>query len=153
LRNEFFGADRFQRQTGIDWQNGQADRTSTPAQVSRPSGKRAAEQFAAAPIFPLVIPGHRGAMSPESIATEARVDGSGHAGRQNSVRWLWIPGSALARRPGMTAEGVTSSVFGDLAACLLCTSGQVRVSLNRNLACLAFAEVLARLAVAWAFCL
>ncbi|WP_244065883.1 hypothetical protein [Bradyrhizobium sp. Ce-3] len=51
-------------------------------------------------IVPVVIPGHREAMGPESITTNAK--GWSLMGPQpssNELWWLWIPGSMLRIAP------------------------------------------------------
>src|SRR5262249_1354217 len=53
-----------------------------------------------------VIPGRRAAASPESINARA---GIGTVCATSRVRWLWIPGSRLSARPGMTGLTTPSS--------------------------------------------
>src|ERR1043166_4678501 len=47
---------------------------------------------------PVVIPGRRGAASPESIATMFSA--------QSTALGLWVPGSARSRGPGTTASEI-----------------------------------------------
>jgi hypothetical protein len=80
-------------------------------------GGRTADGSARAPIFPLVIPGASRSEEPGIHSHgQACFGGNGHAEQNNSGRWLWIPGSTLACRPGMTAEGVTSCLRWDETA-------------------------------------
>src|ERR1700760_4042428 len=53
---------------------------------------------------PLSFRGSR-SESPESIPSDLAVDRDGRRrSSSNQDPWLWIPGSTLARRPGMTTE-------------------------------------------------